>query len=61
MARINHDVSNKNCLSLLNHRDVGMFKVLSITKLANIFEPLTGIGKKVYYYLLFSFYHIIYT
>ena len=35
----------KNCF-FLNRRAVGIFKVLSITKLANIFESLTGIVKK---------------
>ena len=45
MARIHHEVSNKNCFSFLNHRSVGIFKVLSNTKLTNIFESLTDIGK----------------
>ena len=44
MTGIHHDVSNKKLLNFLNCQAVGIFKVLSITKLANIFESLTDIG-----------------
>ena len=45
----------KNCLSFLNHRSVIIFKLLSIAKIANIFELLTRIGKQFYYSLSFYF------
>ena len=51
----------KNCLPFLNHRAVGIFKVLRITKLANISESLTDIGKPFNYYLSFYFYYRLYT
>ena len=57
MAGIHHDLSKKKCLIFLNRRAVGIFKVLRITKLANIFESLTGIGKTFHYYLSFYFYY----
>ena len=55
MERIHHDVSNKNCLTILNHRSVGIFKVLSITNSENILEPLTDIGKPFHDSLLYFF------
>ena len=57
MAGIHHDVSKKNCLPFLNRRAVGIIKVLSITKLANIFESLIDIGKPFHHSLSFYFYH----
>ena len=51
----------KKILSLSNRRAVGILKVLSITKLANIFESLTGIGKPFNYSVPFSFYYHICT
>ena len=47
----------KHCLPFLNRRSVGIFKVLSITKLANIFESLTDIGKPFHHSLSFYLYH----
>ena len=38
----------KNSLAFLNRQSIGIFKVLSITNLANIFESLTYIGKPFY-------------
>ena len=46
----------KNCLPFLNCRAVSIFKVLSITKLENIFLSLKGIGKPFHYWLSISFY-----
>ena len=43
----------KKCLSFLNCQAVGIFRVLSITKLANTFESFTDIGKPFNYYLSF--------
>ena len=47
----------KNAYPFLNRRAVDLFKVFSITKLANVLESLTDIGKQFYQYLYFSFYH----
>ena len=46
-----------NCLPFLNRWAVDIFEVLSITKLANIFESLTNIGNTFHYYLYLYFYH----
>ena len=51
----------KDCLYFLNRQAVGIFKVLIITKLSNIFESLTVIGIQFNYYLSFSFYHSLCT
>ena len=51
----------KNCLYFLNCRSVGIFKILSITKLVNIFESLTGISSQFHDSLLFSFYGRLFT
>ena len=51
----------KNCLPFLNRWSVGIFKVLSINKLENIFELLTSIGKPFHYSLLSSFYYRVCT
>ena len=61
MAGIHHDVSNKTLLPLLNRRAVGILKVLSIAKLENISESLTGIGKPFHYSLSFPFYYRLFT
>ena len=61
MAGIHHDVSNKKMLTFFNRRAIGVFKVLSITKLATIFESLIGIGKPIHHSLSFSFYYCLYT
>ena len=57
MSIINNDASNKNCVSFLNRWDFGTFKVLSMTKLENIFESLTDIGNPFHDSLSFAFYH----
>ena len=57
MSWIHHDLSNKNFSPFLTRRAVGIFKVLSITKLENIFESLTDIGKPFHHSLSFYFYH----
>ena len=51
----------KTCLSFLNRRAVGIFKMLSITKVANIIDSLSGIGKRFHYSLSFSFYYSLCT
>ena len=51
----------KICLPFLNRWAVGIFKVLSITKLANTFESLIDIGKPFNHSLSFYFYHCICT
>ena len=61
MAGIHNDASNKNCLPFFNRLAVGIFKVLSITKLANILESLTGIGNPFHYSLSFYFYYLLCT
>ena len=45
----------------MNPRAVCIFKVLSITKLENIFEALTDIGKSFHHSLSFRFYHLLCT
>ena len=55
IARIHHDVSNKKIWSVLNRWAVDIFKVLSITKLENSFEPLTDIGNPFHGSLLLFF------
>ena len=50
MYPIKHFSPFLNCLAVVN------FKVLSITKLSNIFESITCIGNPFHYYLSFSFY-----
>ena len=57
MAGIHHDVSNKLCLNFLNRWAVGVFNVLSIIRLENIFESLTNIGKTFHHYFSFYFDH----
>ena len=61
MAEIHNDVSNKKFLSILNRRAVGIFKVLSITKLENMLESLTGIGYPFNYSLSFYYYYRLFT
>ena len=47
----------KTILYFLDIQPVGIFKVLSITNLANIFEALIDIGKPFHHSLSFYFYH----
>ena len=47
----------ENCLSFLNRRAVGIFKLLSTTELENIFKSLTDIGYPFHESFLFYFYH----
>ena len=58
---VHHDVSNKNCLPFFNRRAVCIIKVLSITKLTNIFESLTGIDNPFHYSLSFYYYYCLCT
>ena len=46
----------KHCLPLLNRQAVGIFKVLRVTDLENIFESFTVIGNPFHYSSSFSFY-----
>ena len=56
MIGIHNDVSNKIILIFFNCRTIGIFKVFSITKLANISESITDIGKPFHHSLSFYFY-----
>ena len=47
----------KKYLSFLNCRDVGIFKVVSITRLANIFESFADKVEPFNFSLSFYFYH----